>query len=129
AMRLFYELDELARAQEETRFLEETGFLNECDYFTVSSRFSFGKVSSSRPLKWISCGTLLECSCRPMGPALTKPTSGSYQSTTALPLMATRMRLPWARISMSFQSCCLPTFLARPPSTGRPLRRKRSYMP
>ena len=55
--------------------------------------------------------------------------SGSRQSMTCVPLTATRTRLPWARISRSFQSCCLPTFLAGSASTGRPLRPYRSYMP
>lgn len=36
--------------------------------FTVKS-LSSGKVVSSRSLNWISCGTLFEWSCKPMGPS------------------------------------------------------------
>src|SRR5439155_3961182 len=95
--------------------------------FAAGKSFTLGNVVSTRFLKCTSWGSVLECNCRPMGPSLMRSGSGSRQSTTWVPFTATRTRLPWAKISRSFQSCCLPTFLAGPPSTGSPLRPKRSY--
>jgi Domain of unknown function (DUF4158) len=103
--------------------------LQERDYFTVISRCSLGKLSTTRSLNRTSCGTWFAWSWSPIGPALIRSGWGSRQSTTATPLTATCTRLPRARISRSFQSCCLPTFLAGPGSTGSKFRPNRSYMP
>jgi hypothetical protein len=53
-----------------------------------------GNVVSVSPLNCISCGAVLECNCKPIGPSLRRSGSGSRQSTTAAPLIAARTRMP-----------------------------------